>query len=161
MLMTTTTFTGIDLVELQRVLETGVDHGGNPVEPYVDTSGGWPLRCCLGFSEVGEEMALLAWSPFAWKGVYAETGPIFVHATPCAGPDGSSELPAELDSRPMVLRPYTHDQRIAYHHVQHVPEGGSLSELAADLLAHDDVDFVHGRNVTGGCYSFEARRIEA
>jgi hypothetical protein len=26
------------------------------------------------------------------------------------------------------------------------------------LLAFDDVDFVHGRNVTGGCYSFTATR---
>ena len=26
------------------------------------------------------------------------------------------------------------------------------------LLAHDDVDFVHARNVTGGCFAFAATR---
>lgn len=159
--MATTTFSGINLTELRRVLDSGVDHGGNPVEPYIDTNGGWPLRCCLGFSELGEEIALLAWSPFDFQGVYTETGPIFVHAKPCDGPERDSRLPADLDERAMVLRPYTHDRRIAYHHVQHVPAGGSLSALVAELLDHDDVDFVHGRNVTGGCYSFEARKIEA
>lgn len=158
--MATTTFTGIDLTELNRVLASGVDHGGNPIEPYTDADGGWPLRCCLGYSEQGEQIALLAWSPFGWQGVYAETGPIFVHTTPCEGPAGTDHLPAELDERAMVLRPYTHDHRIAYHHVQHVPAGGSLSALAAELLELDDVDFVHGRNVTGGCYSFEARSTE-
>ena len=59
----------------------------------------------------------------------------------------------------MVLRPYTHDHRIAYDHVQHVPEGESLTELVADLLELEDVAFVHGRNVRGGCYSFDARRV--
>ena len=154
-------FTGIDRTELARVLDHGIDHGGNPIEPYVDDVGGWPVRCCLGFSEVGDRMALIAWSPMDWKGVYAETGPIFVHAEPCPGPIQTDRLPAQLDQRPMVLRPYTHDHRIAYDHVQHVPEGGSLTELVADLLELEDVAFVHGRNVRGGCYSFDARRVSA
>lgn len=154
----TTIFSGIDLAELNRVLSVGIDHGDNPVEPYLDTVGGWPLRCCLSYSEPEAQIALLAWSPFAWKGVYAETGPIFVHATPCAGPETVSALPAKLDAHPMVLRPYTHDHRIAYHRVQQVPAGESLAAHTAELLKHDDVEFVHGRNVTGGCYSFEARR---
>lgn len=152
-------FTGIDLTELSRVLESGTDHGGNPVAPYTDEQGAWPLRCCLGFSEVGDEIALIAWSPFEWKGVYAETGPIFVHADGCSGP-ATDGLPDELDQRPMVLRPYTHDHRIAYHHVRHVEPGGSLTNHVAELLAEADVASVHGRNVTGGCYSFQARLVE-
>jgi len=156
--MTQTVFSGLDLQELAHVLKLGIDHGGNPVQSYVDKDGGWPLRCCLAYSRPGEEMALVAWSPFGWKGVYAETGPIFVHASPCTGPPTTTELPAELDSHPMVLRPYTYDHRIAYHRVQHVGPDESLTELSAKMLEHDDVEFVHGRNVTGGCYSFEARR---
>lgn len=158
--MSNTVFTGIDRTELQRVLDRGVDDGGNAIEPYVDDVGGWPLRCCLGFSEVGDRMALIAWSPMDWKGVYAETGPVFVHADPCDGPEHDDRLPAQLDAQPMVLRPYTHDNRIAYDYVQHVPEGGSLTDLAGSLLERDDVAFVHGRNVRGGCYSFDARRAE-
>lgn len=150
-------FTGIDRTELRRVLARGIDHGDNPVEPYIDDVGGWPLRCCLEFSEVGDRMALVSWAPMDWKGVYAETGPVFVHAEPCAGPEHADRLPAQLDAQPMVLRPYTRDNRIAYDYVEHAPQGGSLTELVADLLELDDVAFVHGRNVRGGCYSFDAR----
>jgi len=150
-------FNGIDLAELERIRSAGRDHGDNPIEPYIDDTGGWPLRCCLGYSEPGEQLALIAWSPFPWKGVYAETGPIFVHADSCDGPQSHEQLPTELNSRAMVLRPYTHDHRIAYHHVRHVPQGESLATHVEELLAEPDVDFVHGRNVTGGCYSFEAR----
>lgn len=105
-------------------------------------------------------MALISWKPMDWKGVYAETGPVFVHVDPCAGPDHHDRLPEQLDAKPMVLRPYTHDNRIAYDHVKHVAEGGSLTELVADLLELDDVAFVHGRNVRGGYYSFDARPVE-
>ena len=34
--MHTITYEGIDPAELKRVLESGVDHGGNPIEPYID-----------------------------------------------------------------------------------------------------------------------------
>ena len=159
MTQTVMTFTGIDITELDRVLETGIDHGGNPVEPYLDEKGGWPVRCCLGYTDVGDHIALIAWSPFAKRGAYAETGPIFVHTHGCSGPSTNDTLPDELNQRAMVMRPYTHDQRIAYHHVRHVAAGESLADIARELLAEDDVDFVHGRNVTGGCYAFEARRV--
>jgi hypothetical protein len=56
------------------------------------------------------------------------------------------------------LRPYGHDRRIAYHRVRHIAADDSLTVHVAELLGHDDVDFVHGRNVTGGCYAFTATR---
>jgi hypothetical protein len=154
----TPTFTGIDRHELDRVLARRTDHGGNPIEPFVDDDGGWPLRCCLADSRPGERVAIIAWSPFPWRGPYAETGPVVVHADGCATPNTFDHLPAELDTRPMVLRPYAHDRRIAYHRVRHVAAGDSLTVHVAALLDHDDVEFVHGRNVTGGCYSFTATR---
>jgi hypothetical protein len=153
-----TTFTGTDPTELRRILADAVDHGGNPIEPFVDDDGGWPLRCCLADSRPGDRIAIIAWSPMPWSGAYAETGPIVVHADGCDAADSRSRLPAELDARAMVLRPYGPDRRIAYHRVHHAPAGGSLTELVDELLAYDDVDFVHGRNVTGGCYAFTGTR---
>lgn len=153
--MTDIAITGLDQTDFEAVLAAGIDHGGNPIEPFVDADRGWPLRCCLTDSEPGDEIAIVAWSPFPWKGAYAETGPVVVHAHPCGGPK-TPELPAALDERSMTLRPYGPDRRIAYHHVRHVPAGESLSAHLAELLAEDDVDFVHGRNTTGGCYSFSA-----
>ncbi len=111
--MNTITIHGVDYPELEAVLASGVDHGGNTTKPFVEAERGWPLRCCLDDSEPGDEIAIIAWRPFPWKGTYAETGPVVVHAQPCGGP-ATGDLPTALDERSMTLRPYGHDQRIAY-----------------------------------------------
>jgi len=157
MITTTPAFSGIDTDELDRVLASGLDHGGNAIDVFDDPDGGWPLRCCLTDSRAGARIAIIAWSPFDWTGPYRETGPVVVHADGCSG-TATISLPKDLDSRPMVLRPYGHDRRIAYDLVRHVPEGESLTFHISELLTHERVDMVHGRNVTGGCYSFTARR---
>lgn len=157
----TSTFLGIDPTRLRHTLDAGIDHGDNPIEPFVDDAGGWPLRCCLSDSQPGDRIAIIAWRPMPWSGAYAETGPVVVHAHGCDGAGALRRLPAGLDGRAMVLRPYGPDRRIAYHRVIHAPAGGSLTRLVDELLASDDVDFVHGRNVTGGCYAFTATRATA
>src|SRR5688572_24412929 len=98
-------FQGIDIAELERVLAAGVDHGGHPVQPFVDTEGGWPLRCCLADSAPGDEVAIIAWTQSDVLGPYRETGPIVVHTNGCTGAPPLPELPAGLDGRPMMLRP--------------------------------------------------------
>ncbi|MEM9464523.1 MAG: DUF1203 domain-containing protein [Actinomycetota bacterium] len=151
---------GIDTGELRDALRRGIDHGDNPIEPFVDAAGGWPLRCCLTNAEPGDRIAIIAWSPFPWQGPYAEVGPIVVHADDCPGTSASAELPTDLAERAMTLRPYGPDRRIAYHRVRHVGAGESTEAAVAAVLAEDDVAFVHGRNVTGGCYAFTAQRVE-
>lgn len=153
-------YQGIDHRQLKDVIAAGVDHGGNPIEPFIDTAGGWPLRCCLADSAPGDEIAIIAWSPFAWDGPYREVGPVVVHTSDCGGRQDSAELPADLDRAPMVLRPYGHDRRIAYPLVRHVAGEGSLTAEIADMLRNETIDFIHARNVTGGCYSFTAARVD-
>ncbi len=150
--------TGVDNTALARVLERGVDHGGNTIESFVDHDGGWPLRCCLADSRVTDKIAIIAWSPFPWKGPYAETGPIVVHTEGCVGSTTSDRLPTELDGRPMTLRPYGVDHRIAYEKVRHVAEGDSLTAHVRGMLDDPGIEIIHGRNVTGGCFSFHANR---
>ena len=154
--MTNITISGIDSAELQRVLAAEVDHGGNVIESFVDENGGMPMRCCLADSEAGDKVAIIAWSPFSWDGPYREVGPIYVHTDSCLSAEGLEALPEDFDQRPMVLRPYGHNKMIAYHRVRHIPAGESLTAHVEELLAFDDVDFLHGRNVTGGCFSFAA-----
>jgi hypothetical protein len=154
-----TAFHGADQTELSAVLAAGVDHGGNRIEPFADPDGGWPLRCCFNDSMPGDLLAIIAWSPFTWDGPYRETGPIAVHADRCPAPGAAlTELPPVLDRRPMVLRPYSHDHRILYRLVSHVPEDRGVTAIVARLLDDPDVAEVHGRNRTGGCWAFTARR---
>jgi Protein of unknown function (DUF1203) len=154
-----TVFEGVDHIQLADVLASGVDHGGNPIEPFTDDEGGWPLRCCLCHSLPGERLAIIAWSPFTWDGPYRETGPIVVHADQCPHPAGiTSELPATLNDGAMVLRPYSHERRILYSLVTHLPANSNLTVAVQRLLDHPEVAEVHGRNPTGGCFAFAARR---
>jgi Protein of unknown function (DUF1203) len=152
------TFEGLDYDEYLAALASGVDQAGNTIEPYVDTEGGWPLRCCLHDSQPGDQVALIAWSPFRWNGAYRETGPVFVHAAGCTGPWTGATLPADFEQRPMTLRPYNHEHRMMYNLVNHVPQGRGLTALVDELLANPDVAEVYGRNATGGCFAFVARR---
>lgn len=151
----TIVITGADRNQLAVLWSTGRDHGGNPVEPFVDTDGGWPLRCCITDAQPGDELAIVAWSPFPWQGPYAELGPIVIHARPCSGlaVDG---IPKEFLSRRQVVRPYGIDRRIAYDRIAIVEPDGSLPAVVADVLAHDDIEFALVRNVASGCWSFTA-----
>ncbi|EFF88894.1 conserved hypothetical protein, partial [Streptomyces sp. e14] len=77
------------------------DDAGQPLQPYTAREDGVPLacvgsplRCCLRGIEPGERVALVSYAPLrrwaaqtgARPGAYDETGPVFIHADPCAGP---------------------------------------------------------------------------
>ena len=146
---------GLELEALTTLWTTRVDHLGNAVEPFVDEEGGWPLRCCLIDSRPGDEIAIVAWSPFPWDGPFAEVGPIVVHADPCRGNQWAG-VPPQFEQRRQLLRPYTRQRRIAYDAVRIVEPDESLESALAELLAREEVELVHARNVLAGCYSFTA-----
>jgi hypothetical protein len=160
--MTTTTYeiTGLDLEALAALLDAGVDHAGVPVEPFEDTQGGWPLRCCLTDSQVGDRLAIIAFSPFPWASAYRETGPVVVHVDGCPGrPDGA--LPPQFAGRRQLLRAYgVHDGRdhSQVYDLNRIVEPGGLDEAITALLADARVELLHARNVLPGCYSFTATR---
>ncbi len=149
---------GLDPASLRQALAAGIDPGGNPIEPFIDDEGGWPLRCCLQDSVPGDEIAIIAWSPFHWQGAYREIGPVVVHTARCPGPWNGDALPEEFAARPMTLRPYGAAHTILYDLVTHVPAGDDLNVQVKHLFERPEVDEVYGRNVTGGCFAFVARR---
>jgi hypothetical protein len=151
---------GLDETQLQELWRTGLDHGGNPIEPFEDTAGGWNLRCCLRDSRRDDELAVVAWSPFPWRTPYAETGPIVVHARPCTARHSGPAVPVEFRSRRQLLRPYGPDRRIAYDHAGIVEADEDLDAAIDRLLARADVAFVHARSVLSGCYSFAALPLD-
>jgi Protein of unknown function (DUF1203) len=154
-------FEGIDTEELSVVLAARIDCGGSPIEAFVDDEGGWPLRCCLQPSVVGDRLAIIAWSPYRWTGPYRETGPVVVHAQGCAGSASLTSLPPDLNDRPMALRPYDAQHRIMYPLVEHHPAKSDLTARVAALFDHPDVVEVYAKNHVGGCFAFVARRSAA
>lgn len=68
-----------------RALQTGgLDAYGMLPERKLSDGGGNPCRHCLGMIPEGAEMLVLAHRPFPALQPYAETGPIFLCAAPCA-----------------------------------------------------------------------------
>jgi hypothetical protein len=85
------------------------------------------------------------------EGAYAESGPVFLHADPCAGPDRPG-YPDEFRRRTQVFRAYSADGRIVGGRV--VRPEDDQEAVAEELLAEADVAYLHSRNVVHGCYMF-------
>jgi hypothetical protein len=121
------------------------------VEVSIDPEGGAPLRCCLRDSRPGERIALASVTPPGPQGAYAESGPVFLHADPCAGPDHAG-YPDEFRRRIQVFRAYSADGRIVGGRVVRPEE--DQEAVAEELLGEADVAHLHSRNLVHGCYMF-------
>jgi len=134
---------------------TGVDVNGNTVQ-YLTTNGGEPLRCCLRNARPGERAMLFGYRPVIPASPYIETGAVFAHAEPCAGPVSTGSYPGDWFGRPQVLRAY--DARGWIHPATRTHDGGDPEAAIMDVLAEPGVVQLHSRNVTYGCYMFTATR---
>ena len=101
---------------------------------WVDTEGGAQLRCCLRNSRAGERVRRGAVTPPGPQGAYAETGPVFVHADGCQGPE-SPGYPDDFRSRQVVFRAYDRSGQIVGGEIV---EPGALVQLRYE--GDDDAD---------------------
>jgi hypothetical protein len=117
---------------------------------------GSPLRCCLREARPDERVLLIAYTPPGTSGAYAERGPVFIHAGPCAGYPTPEAYPPELSHRQQVVRAYDHQGRIATGVL--ADDGDRAMEVIRELLGQPGIALVHLRNVGFGCYNFAVRR---
>jgi hypothetical protein len=146
--------------DLARIRATGFDDFGHPLRmSVVDEEPGTPLRCCLREAHAGERVALISWRPLreAPDSVYAEVGPVFVHAEDCAGYDEERSYPAGFRHRKQVLRSYSSTGDML-HAV--LTEGAAAEDAIAGLFTNPEAVVVHSRNVTAGCYMFAVYRAD-
>jgi hypothetical protein len=145
-----------------------IDDAGWPPLVMTDDEGGAPLRCCLRPVRAGERIALVSYAPLrrwaretgAEPGPYDEVGPVFIHAEPCAGPDGTG-YPDWLAGGSRVLRAYSADGRILGGRlIEADPDRSPIAveSALAEILADPSVAVVHGRALEFGCFTFEVRR---
>jgi hypothetical protein len=135
----------------------GPDAHGNVPEIHVSDGNGVPCRHCLKDVPKGEEYLILSYKPFEEDQPYAEQGPIFLHARECEAYDNQHELPKLYERRAgMLLRGYDSTNRIVYG-TGLTARPKEIKEAAEQLLAREDIAYVHARSPTNNCYHF---RIE-
>jgi hypothetical protein len=144
----------IDPALLEDVRATGMDGHGNRLRPFDATGEGEPLRCCLRHAERGEQIALISYAPLARPSVWREVGPVYIHAASCAGYSGSDRLPEQLAKGPRVLRTYTRQDAMNYHHNTVVLDETELEPIIAHLLSMPDVATVHVRTLAPQCFLY-------
>jgi hypothetical protein len=115
----------------------------------------FPCRHCLRWAKPGERLVLFPFSAIPPGYPYSESGPIFVHAEPCARYGATNEYPAEFRNG-RVFRAYDSSKRIIDAQVANgtPPEG-----VIEHLFGNPDTAFVHARSVTHGCYTFAIARV--
>ncbi len=139
--------------ETVRALQAGSpDANGRAPERDISDGSGVPCRHCLHDVAAGEPFLVLAHRPFPEAQPYAETGPIFLHAEPCARHGEAAEVPALFLSRAQALiRGYGKDDRIVYGTGQ-VVASAEIGAVARDLLAAPEVAYLHLRSASNNCY---------
>ena len=147
------------------------DDAGNAPRVVVDEEGGSPLRCCLGRSKPGEEIALVSYAPLrrwaeatgAQPGPYDEVGPVFIHlrAEDCGGvgPEvAQGEVPAGVLGSRRVLRAYDAAGSILRGAYLQAEDASVVEDGLARLYQDPAVAAVHLRAVEFGCFLMETRR---
>ncbi|WP_417726848.1 DUF1203 domain-containing protein [Roseovarius sp.] len=138
--------------ETVRALQAGAaDAYGAPPERHVAQGSGNPCRHCLTFIAEGAEMLILAYRPFAGLHPYAETGPIFLCAAPCARHEGGAMPEVLCDSPDYLLKGYDTQDRIVYG-TGRVVAAAEVAGYAQAVLERPEVAYLHVRSARNNCY---------
>lgn len=104
-----------------------------------------PCRHCLGLIKEGDEMLVFSHRPFNTVQPYAETGPVFLHATDCVHYDADT-LPGWFQYlEPALIRGYDDRDWIRYE-TGKVVSGPALDAECRAILARPEVAYVHIRS---------------
>jgi hypothetical protein len=145
-------FEAMPSVDAEALWNGGTDAYGFLPEKQVSDGPGHPCRHCLGNIDAGETVLVLAYRPFPDLQPYAETGPVFLHGRPCRRYEAEEIQPPVLEtSRDYILRGYSHDHRIVYG-TGAVTLKEDVRTYAEDLLARDEIAYVHVRSARNNCY---------
>jgi Protein of unknown function (DUF1203) len=150
-------FTAIP-TDVARAYQAGLpDANGQMPEVGVSDGEANPCRHCLRMIPQGKAMLILAHRPFPAPQPYAEVGPIFLCADPCARAEPVTDLPEILASPAYIIRGYGADDRIVYG-TGAVVATEVIPEAAAQRLAKPEVAYLHVRSARNNCYQVRIDR---
>jgi hypothetical protein len=122
---------------------------GHPVNEEV-ADGPWPCRVCLERKEPhGERRLLFTYDAFHGHEELPLPGPVYVHEQPCTRFAGENRFPDDLRRAPLTFNAYGRGRRLR---AQEYVADGRVEPVIAALLARSDVDYLHLRSTSAGCY---------
>jgi hypothetical protein len=128
---------------------------GFPV--YTAPAGeGLPCRHCLDWIAEGSERAtLFTLDPFLGVEKLPLPGPVYIHADGCERYPENNLIPMRLMTSPRTLNAYGSGRRLVG---QEYVEFKNAEETIQGLFRRPNVDYVHVRSTTAGCYTFRIER---
>lgn len=133
------------------------DANGQTPEQATSDGAGNSCRHCLKDIPKGAPMLILAHRPFDSLQPYAETGPIFVCANPCARDNGET-LPPILQSSPdYLVKGYAANDRIIYG-TGAIIAAQNIADHCASMLEDQQIAYLHVRSARNNCYQLRIER---
>jgi hypothetical protein len=130
-------------------------HYGHPAHTEIAGEGA-PCRHCLEIIGAGSAKAtLFTYDAFEGLESLPLPGPVYIHADACERYSESGGFPPALRNSPRTLNAYARGRRLlAAEYV----ENGNVDAGIENLFARPDVDYIHVRSTTAGCYTFRIER---
>lgn len=147
----TVRFEGLTTETVRALQRGGPDAYGQVPETRISDGDGVPCRHCLTDIPEGEPYLVLAHRPFVSVQPYAETGPIFLHASECERSATRDALPAMLSSPDYIIRGYDDREQIVYGTGEVVPTS-EIIPRAEQILSDSRIVFVHVRSARNNCF---------
>jgi hypothetical protein len=119
------------------------------------TKEGAPCRHCLKIIPAGEQATLFTYDAFEGVENLPLPGPVYIHAKYCERYPEGGGFPAELKNSPRTLNAYAQGRRLV---AQEYVENGTVDSAVEKLFTRADVDYIHVRSTTAGCYTFRIER---
>lgn len=150
--MTQIQFTAMPAETAQQLWKGGSDAYGNQPSRAVSDGKGVPCRHYLRPVEKGQGYLILAYRPFPEAQAFAETGPIFLHASPCRRYPETANPPGMFLHRPQyLLRAYNQNHQIIYGTGAVVLTACMIGQ-AQRLLANPEAAYLHLRSGQYNCF---------
>ncbi|PZM11147.1 DUF1203 domain-containing protein [Rhizobium tubonense] len=150
--MSNISFTAMPTADAEALWNGDADSYGHLPETMISDGPGHPCRHCLANIDAGEPLLVFAYRPFPDLQPYAETGPIFLHKTPCQRYAAEEIMPPVIaGGKDFIVRGYSDNNRIVYGTGAVTPTA-DIPAYAEELLNREGIAYVHVRSARNNCY---------
>ena len=125
------------------------------VVQVADAKPGYPCRECLKDAEIGDELVLVSYDPFATDSPYRGSSAIYLHRIPCEPWRDDGAVPQQQLGRRLSFRSFASDEMMID---AELVEGATFIDAASRMLQNNLVEFINVHNASPGCWALRVER---